>query len=146
MILVLLWIAPVITALIQYPVWITVSFMAFFAIYAGHEWTHVVVASMNGMEITEISLSNAGNTHTLFMEAEEGPGKGKAEADVYLAGVVWDSVFFAISILSSTFYFYYYHDQTPLTFAGSLIMLLIFNLAVPGSDWREYRKRTTMRV
>lgn len=137
----LLWIAPTICAIWGGPIWVTVSLLSFFAIYAGHEWIHVWVCKINNLDVETVFLSVGGKTHIVFEVPEEGPDKLRIEADVYLAGVVWDSVWFTISILSSITYALFMQDQTPFTFGISLIVLLIFLLAWPGSDWQEFMKR-----
>jgi hypothetical protein len=142
----ILWTAPVVTAIWQVPIWMTVSLMAFFAIYAGHEWAHALVCSINNIEIERISLVAGGHTHIIFLIDDDDPNYDKNAADIYLAGAVWDSVWFTIPVLSSFFYALYFHDPTALIFAISLIFVLIANLAFPGSDWQEYLKRTTTRA
>lgn len=144
-ILFILWIAPVINAVWGGPVWITISFMAFFAIYAGHEWIHVWICRIHDMTVHKIFLNTGGETHIIFEEST-GPNKDRDESDVYLAGVAWDSIFFTISSLSAIFFSLFTGDPVPLTFGCSLILLLIFNLAVPGSDWQEYKKRSPLRA
>jgi hypothetical protein len=137
-----LWFAPVISAVWGYPVWITISFMCMFAIYTVHEFAHLWICKLNNLEVLSLNLSHGGNTEIIF----EKPDSDKVAADVYLAGVAWDSIFFAIAILSCYFYAFYQGDITPLIFGTSLIFILIFNLAMPGSDWQEFRKRTALRV
>jgi hypothetical protein len=140
-----LCIAPVICSVWGGPVWATISFIAFLAIYAGHEWMHVYVCKINNLHVETVNLSTGGETEILF-EPATGDNKDRIEADVYLAGVAWDAVFYAISVLSSLFYAILYHDITPFIFGSSLILIFIFLLAMPGSDWQEFRKRTTMRA
>jgi len=144
-VLFVLWIAPVINAVWGGPVWITVSFMCFFLIYVGHEWMHVWVCRIHNLNIGSVNLQSGGKTHILF-EPAEGKNKNKIESDVYLAGVVWDSILFAIATFSAIFFAISQRDSLPFTFGISLVLLLIFNLAMPGSDWQEYQKRAPKRV
>lgn len=145
-VLFILWTMPVVTAIWQVPIWMTVSIMAFFAIYAGHEWTHAYVCSINNIEIESISLRPGGQTHILFVIDTDDPDNNKITSDIYLAGAVWDSVWLTIPALSSFFYALYFRDSTAMIFTISLIFILISNLAFPGSDWQEYVKRTTLRA
>lgn len=143
MILFILWIAPTISAVWGAPVWVTISLMSFFAIYAGHEWMHIWICRINNMNIERVVFSTLGDTHTLFDEAD-GPEKNQKEADVYLAGVIWDSFWLFFATTSSLTYSVITGETIPITFGFSLILILIFNLAVPGSDWQEYHKRTSI--
>jgi hypothetical protein len=120
--------------------------MAFFWIYAGHEWAHIWVCGINHLDIESLSFDVGGRTHCIFGIDTDTPNKTKIEADVYLAGVAWDSVLFTISVLSSIFYGLFSKEILPVTFGISLILILLFNLAMPGSDWQEFRKRTTLRA
>jgi hypothetical protein len=135
-----LWICSVGSAVWGWPIWTTVSFMCFFLIYGGHEWAHFWICNVNNMQVDAVNLATGGKTDIDFSILSEDPDKDRKISDVYLAGVVWDSVFFAISILSSIFYGYLFGDMIPVTFGLSLILLLIFNLAMPGSDWQNYFK------
>jgi hypothetical protein len=145
-VLFVLWIAPVVSAIWGAPIWITISFMSFFAIYAGHEWMHVWICRVNKLHVEAVNLQSGGKTHILF-EGAEGTNKNRIESGVYLVGVAWDSIWFTISILSTIFYSLYQQgEQISLVFGISLIFLLIFNLAMPGSDWQEFMKRTTKRA
>lgn len=144
-ILFVLWLSPVVSSIWGAPVWITISFMCFFAIYLGHEWIHAWICKINNLNVVEINLSTGGNTHILFEQAE-GPNKNRIEADVFLAGVAWDSVFYTISTLSAMFFAFHENDKIALVFSISLILILISNLAMPGSDWQEFIKRNNMRV
>ena len=140
-----LWIAPVASAVWGFPIWMTISFMSMFAIYAGHEWIHAWVCKINNLHVETICLSSQGKTHILFEQAE-GPNKDKIEGDVYLAGVAWDSILFTLAAISCMFYSFYMVDPLSFIVGCSLIFILIFNLAVPGSDWQEFMKRTHKRV
>jgi hypothetical protein len=144
-VLFVLWISPIINAVWGGPIWITISFMCFFLIYAGHEWMHVWICRIHDLNIDSVNLQTGGKTYILF-EPAEGKSKNKIESDVYLAGVVWDSIFFAIAIFSAIFFAMSQRDSLPFTFGISLVLLLIFNLAMPGSDWQEFHKRATKRV
>lgn len=140
-----LWVAPVISAIWGAPIWVTVSFMCFFAIYGGHEWTHVYICHMHGIYVESVNLISGGETHILF-EPATGENKNKIESDIYLAGAAWDTIFFSIAIFNAIFYGFVQKDNTPVVFATSLIFLLIFNLAMEGSDWQEFSKRTLKRA
>jgi hypothetical protein len=137
----ILWIAPTISAIWGAPIYATITFMSFFAIYAGHEWMHIYVCKINKIDIESIVLSTGDESQTNFYEAEE-PEKNIKEANVYLAGVLWDSFWLMISCLASIIYGFITQSQIPITLGFALILMLIFNLAHPGSDWQEYRKRT----
>lgn len=145
-VLFLLWIGSVGSGIWGWPIWTVISFMSFFAIYAGHEWAHIWVCGINHLDIESLSFDVGGRTHCLFSIDTDNPNKTKIESDVYLAGVAWDAIWFAISILSSIFYGYLLNEFLPITFGCSLVLILIFNLAMPGSDWQEFRKRTTLRA
>lgn len=142
----ILWISPVVSSIWGFPTWLTITLVSFLMVYAGHELIHAWVCKIYNLKITELNFDIRGNTYILFEEAEDSPDKEKAEAHVFLGGIIWDSLWFTISSLSAIFYAFYLRDFTPLTVGLSLILVLILNLAMPGSDWQEYRKRTTMRA
>lgn len=142
----ILWTTPIITVLWGWPFWTTVSIMAFFAIYAGHEWAHVLICSINGIEVESVSLASGERMHTLFLIDTDDKDRIKKESDIYLAGAVWDSVWFTVAIISTLSYSLIFKDGLSFVVSISLIIFLILNLAFPGSDWQEYVKRTTLRV
>jgi len=142
----ILWIAPTVNAIWGGPIWVTISFMAAFAIYAGHEWVHVWVCKINNLDVDSIILGTGSETRNYFIVDTEDPDRNRKESDVYLAGVVWDSIWFTVAILSCMFYALSQWDNTPITVGFCLILVLIFNLAMPGSDWHEFMKRTAKRT
>lgn len=141
-----LWVGSVGSAEWGWPVWATISFMCFFLIYAGHEWIHVWICEINSLDVEYVSLATGGETEISFSVDEADPEKDRKAADVYLAGVAWDSILYTVSVFSSIFYGYLSNETIPITFGLSLILLLIFNLAMPGSDWQNYVKRSHMRA
>jgi hypothetical protein len=138
----ILWLAPVISAVWGFPVWITITFLCAFAIYSMHEWIHLWICKINNLDVLEISLITLGMTHIIFQK----PANNKIAADVYLAGAAWDSIFYTIAALSCFTYSFLTGDLFPLYFGSTFIIVLILNLAWPGSDWQEYRSRTIVRV
>lgn len=130
--LVLLWAAPVISAVWGFPIWVTVMFMCIFAIYAGHEWVHAWICRKNNLKIEAIFLCHGGDTSINFEEPEEGPNKNKIISDVYLSGIAWDGVFYAIAIINMVLYAYLQKDQIPYYFAMAAIITFIITLAMPG--------------
>lgn len=135
----ILWIAPTVSSVWGGPIWITISFLALFLIYAGHEFVHAWICEINGVAIDQISLQPGGGHHITFSR----PESDKVYGDILLAGAAYDSILFAISALSSIMYGFLTNEVTPVTFGCSLIILIIFNLAWPNSDWRQYRSLTT---
>jgi hypothetical protein len=142
----LLWTGSVGSAAWGWPVWTTISFVAMFMIYAGHEWMHVWVAEENGLTVNQVILDVQGDQETIFSGDSEDPDMNKKFSKVFLAGSVWDSIWFTITCLSSIFYSLYTGDITAMIFGSGVIIVLIFNLACPGSDWQNYMKRTAMRA
>ena len=142
----LLWIGSVGSAIWGWPVWSTISFIAIFMIYAGHEWMHVWVAEENGLTVEQVNLDVNGFQVTDFSGDTDDPDLNKKAAKVFLAGSVWDSVWFTITAFSSFFYYRFTGDITPLMFGSGIIIVLIFNLACPGSDWQNYMIRTAKRA
>jgi hypothetical protein len=139
-VLFLLWIGSVASGIWGWPIWTTISFMCFFMIYGGHEWAHFWICTINGIQVESVNLSTGGKTDIEFSIESDDPEKDRKIADIYLIGVVWDSIFFTIAVLSSIFYSFFIGDLIPITFGISLILILIFNLAMPGSDWQNYSK------
>jgi hypothetical protein len=135
-----LWIAPTIAAIWGAAIWVTISLLAFFLIYAGHEWLHVWVCRINNVDVHEVVFDTRGKTHILFDEAN-GPDKNKTEADIFLAGVVWDSILFTIAILCSMVYGLYMKDPLPMIFSMAMVFITYMNLKAPNSDWSNYQAR-----
>lgn len=141
-----LWLSPVICAVWGGPIYGTVCLMCAFAIYAGHEWIHVWICKINNLDVAKVNLATGGKTCILFGIEENAKDRKTIEGKVYLAGVVYDSILMAIAVFSCYGYALYMNDLLPLTIGSFIIILLIFNLASPGSDWQNYLKRTSMRV
>lgn len=135
----LLWIGQVGSAIWGWPVWSTISFMAFFAIYGGHEWIHVAVCKENNLPVDEVNLGVNGQQHISFSLDGNDPEVYIKAAKVYLAGSAWDSIWYTIAALSSIFYAWVLMDPIPLIFGISMVILLISNLLWPGSDWKHYQ-------
>jgi hypothetical protein len=134
----ILWIAPVITAVWGMPIWTTITFLCAFAIYSMHEWIHLWICKINGLEVKEISLIPLGKTHIIFEKSES----RKITRDVYLAGAAWDSIFYSIAILSCLVYSFHTNDQIPLYFGCTFIIMLTLNLVWPGSDFSHFKALT----
>lgn len=131
----ILWAAPTINAVWGGPIWITISLMAFFLIYIGHEWVHAYVCYLNKVTVSSIYLLTGGQSHILF----EKPDSRKAIADIYLAGAVYDTILFMVSILNCLFYATLYQEYIPLLFGVSLVIITLLNLEMSGSDWNNYK-------
>jgi hypothetical protein len=138
----LLWIGQVGSAIWGWPIWSTISFMAFFAIYGGHEWIHVAVCKANDLIVEEINFGIGGKQDITFALDENDPEVYIKAAKVYLAGSAWDSIWYMIAALSAGFYAFYLNDVIPFIFGVSLIIVLISNLLWTGSDWYHYRNLT----
>lgn len=129
-----LWISPIICAIWGGPVWVTISLAAFFLIYAGHEWMHSYVCTRRGVKILSIYFSTGNESSTEF----EKPDDPAIEAEIYLAGVTYDSILLTIVALNSLFYSMWYKDVIPFIFAFSILITALLLYSVPGSDWQKF--------
>jgi hypothetical protein len=141
-ILFILWIAPVVNAVWGGPEWVTVSFMVFFLIYAGHELIHAWICRINNLKIGEIALFTGGRHYILFELSDN----NEINAKIYLAGVAYDSALFMVSSLNAIIFGLLTNDRIPVAFGFSLILIIISNLAWPNSDWQQYQKYSAIRA
>lgn len=137
-VLFVLWVLPVTFSIFNGPVWATISLVAMFLIYAGHEWAHVWICRINNLPVKSVHLATGGETFTEF-SIDDSQDKSIL-ADVYLAGVVWDSVLFTVISLSSMVYALTERDPLSFIFSISMIFILMFNLQMPQSDWQQFKK------
>lgn len=130
----ILWIAPIVSAIWGAPVWITISLAGFFLIYAGHEWIHALACKKRGLTVISMCFATGNRSETVF----EKPENPVIEGDIYLAGVAYDLVILTVISLNSMFYAMWFKQEVPFIFALSIILIALFVLSAPQSDWKNF--------
>ena len=126
--------------------WLSVALVMMLVQTLGHEWAHVLVAKVEGMDIKRICLDWRGGSYAVMSEAKPGPEKNLKEANAFFAGVVWDMYCYGIMIvmmIGSSIR----GDYVAPFVAAAMMIVFWFSLKLPGSDWHQYlEKRDTPDV
>jgi len=120
-----------------YPAWFTICLVCFFLIRTGHEFAHALVCKKYNIPIESIYLELYGEHSLDFIPTSEA-----IAAEVFLAGIVYDSIIFAVAILSSLFSGFWNNDIVAISFGCVILMLASVNFLMPNSDFQNFLKYT----
>jgi hypothetical protein len=123
------------------PVWAIAVLFTSLAIILLHEWTHVYAAQKVGISVNTVILDLGNNTTFLDREKQDDPESDKKEAMVFLAGAVFDSVFWLSLITFLVVNSILSNNVIELIIACILAPAIIWGFNFEWSDYRQYQKR-----
>ena len=132
------------------PIWVIVFLGVSLAIFLLHEWMHIYAAHIVGITVNTV-IFDIGNNAT-FIEPGDGkdPEHIKKEAKIFLAGVVFDLIFWGVLVtfLIADSLIYPAIDGTYNLinaiefFLGMFLLLVVYwGNGIEWSDYQQYRKR-----
>jgi hypothetical protein len=125
--LLFLWISAIV---LNAESWISFTLFCFLVQSAGHEWTHVIMAKNQKLEIEELHLDR-GSGYLAFRNYYDG-----REARVFLIGFVWDLLLYSLMIMAMILYGSY----LSLCVAIGMIGLFYYSMTFDHSDWQMFKK------
>ena len=121
------------------PVWVMAVIGVALAYFLLHEWMHVYAAKNVGIPIDTVIL-DIGDNRTFVTEDKNNPDDNRKIAHVFLAGAIFDMVFWGALIFLLIVDGIIQHDILELLFATFLFLANIWSSTIEWSDFQQYHK------